>query len=341
LLRNYSLPVGSSPYDTLSPSPQFGHLLNFFHAAPSRDVSSARQFYRIFDYVHVPSRFVGAETVLNPDWFGKSTALVPDPTQNPIANPRLSDPAKQSCNPSFLPPFNRVSKFRDPGRVNINTIYDKKVWDAILGGYAGCSFDALVASRRGFGGASGDVIPAAWDPNFPSCVSNPFRPVGCGSLAPLEHLERPDIETTILRSGAVPTQPTSPDYPAAPPPGYGPLLEGGYVAANPVATDPRNSMFRYNVLNRLGNLVTTRSNVYAIWITVGYFEVEPNLVTGAIVRDAFHADGYRVAQEIGRETGQIERHRAFYLVDRSIAVAFQPGENHNVDRCILVRRYVE
>lgn len=341
LLRNYSLPVGSSPYDTLSPSPQYGHLVNFFHAAPSRDVSSARQFYRIFDYVHVPSRFVGSETVFNPDWFGKGTSQVADPTQNPIVNPRLSDPARQSSNPSFLPPFNRVSKFRDPGRININTIYDRKVWDAILGGYAGCSFDALLASRRGFGGAGGELIPALFDPNFPSCVANPFRPVGCGSLVPLAHLERQDIETTLLRSGAAPTQPTSPDYPDAPPPGNGPLLEGGYVAANPVATDPRNSLFRYGVLNRLGNLVTTRSNVYAIWITVGYFEVEPNRVQGVTVWDAFHPDGYRVAQEIGIETGEVERHRAFYLVDRSIPVAFEPGENHNVDRCILLRRYIE
>ena len=179
------------------------------------------------------------------------------------------------------------------------------------------------------------------DPNFASCVSNPFRPVGCGSLVPLAHLERQDIETTLLRSGAVPTQPTSPDYPAAPPPGNNPLLEGGYVAANPVATDPRNSMFRYNVLNRLGNLVTTRSNVYAIWITVGYFEVEPNLVKGVMVSGRIPCG--RIPRRPGnrRESGEVERHRAFYLIDRSIPVAFEPGENHNVDRCILLRRFIE
>jgi hypothetical protein len=340
LLRNYSLPLGSSPYDTMSPSPQYGHLLNFFHASRSDSVTNARNFYRLLDYVHVPSRFIGVDTVLNPDWFGKSNPLVADPTQNPVVNPRLPGPS-QTPNPSFLPPFNRVSKFRDPGRININTIYDRQVWDALLGGYAGCPFEAVVASRRGFGGTNGDLIPATWDANFPACMANPFRPSGSGSLVPLTHLERQDVETTLLRSGAPPPQATDANYPQAAPPSANPLLEGGYVAANPVATDPRNAAFRYNILQRLGNLVTTRSNVYAVWITVGYFEVEPNLVQGQVQTNAFHGDGTRVAQELDRDTGEVKRHRAFYLIDRSIPVTFEPGENHNVDRCILLRRGIE
>jgi hypothetical protein len=341
MLRNHSLPLGSSPYDTLSPSPQYGQLLNFFHASPSNRVGSARNFHRLFEYVEVPSRYVGTETVLNPAWFGKPNALMADPTSNPVVNPRLPDPSKQTCNPSFLPPFNRVSRFRDPGRININTVYDRKVWEALLGGFVGCPFEAMVASRRGCGGLVGDLIPSNLDANFPSCVANPFRPAGSGSLVPLAHLERQDIETTLLRSGARPSQPTDANYPKAPSPSSDPLLEGGFVAANPVATDPRNSAFRYNILHRLGNMVTTRSNVYAVWITIGYFEVEPNEANGTVVSDAFHGDGCRVAQEIGRETGEIQRHRAFYLIDRSLPVAFEPGENHNVDRCILVSRYIE
>ena len=44
---------------------------------------------------------------------------------------------------------------------------------------------------------------------------------------------------------------------------------------NPYNDTFRNPFFRYQGLQRLGNLVTTRSNVYAVWITVGYFEVSP------------------------------------------------------------------
>jgi hypothetical protein len=61
---------------------------------------------------------------------------------------------------------------------------------------------------------------------------------------------------------------------------------------------------------------------------MGYFEVE-NSVTG------------RLGQEIGVDTGEVKRHRAFYMIDRSIPVAFEPGQNHNVDECVLVRRYIE
>ena len=62
----------------------FGHLLNFFKTAktPSPGASDsdagelASHYYRLFEYTHVPSRFVGTETLLNPGAaaFGDSTA---------------------------------------------------------------------------------------------------------------------------------------------------------------------------------------------------------------------------------------------------------------------------
>jgi hypothetical protein len=80
----------------------------------------------------------------------------------------------------------------------------------------------------------------------------------------------------------------------------------------------------------------SRSNVYAIWVTMGMFEVaveETAPSSGVFVE--------RLGQEAGRETGSVKRHRAFYIVDRSIPVAFQPGENHNVEDAILLRRIIE
>ena len=92
-------------------------------------------------------------------------------------------------------------------------------------------------------------------------------------------------------------------------------------------------------MSRLGNLVTTRSNVYAVWITVGYFQVTPNKGTGVV--DAAHPDGYQLQAELGSDTGEIERHRAFYIFDRTIPVGFVRGQDLNVEKALLLRRYIE
>lgn len=88
-------------------------------------------------------------------------------------------------------------------------------------------------------------------------------------------------------------------------------------AGQPYQHTDRNAYFRYRGINRLSNLLTTHWNVFAVWSTVGYFEVEDN--PGG--PDEAHPDGYRIGQEIGADSGSIKRHRAFYLIDRSIPVA--------------------
>jgi hypothetical protein len=110
--------------------------------------------------------------------------------------------------------------------------------------------------------------------------------------------------------------------------------------------DPnRDPFFRYQLLTKLGGMFTTRSNVYAIWVTVGLFEVERMSTTQlrALQTDLGHPnrDGYRIARELGSSLGSTRRFRGFALVDRTIPVGFQRGENYNVDKCFLVRRLVK
>ncbi|HOA53003.1 MAG TPA: hypothetical protein PKI05_12185 [Thermogutta sp.] len=110
---------------------------------------------------------------------------------------------------------------------------------------------------------------------------------------------------------------------------------------------------------RLGNLVTTRSNVYAIWVTIGYFEVQPVaevmqpdpnvpdnfLINGMSFSPAeiaeIYPDGYMLGQELGSDTGEIKRHRAFFLFDRTIPVGFRRGYDLNVDQGLLIKRIIE
>jgi hypothetical protein len=107
----------------------------------------------------------------------------------------------------------------------------------------------------------------------------------------------------------------------------------------------RNAYFRYQALQKLGNTFTTHSNVFAVWMTIGYFEVEDNFQTvsgtNTNVVNAAHPDGLRLGQEIGADTGEIVRPRAFYIIDRSVPVGHMPGQKLNSENCVLLRRMIE
>ena len=81
----------------------FPHLLNFFFQS-----SSEPQLGRVFDYLHVPSKYAGTQVSL--------------------------DPGSSGSKPGFAPPFNVISTYREPGRVNLNTIEDSEVWKAVMHG---------------------------------------------------------------------------------------------------------------------------------------------------------------------------------------------------------------
>src|SRR5262249_137485 len=127
-----------------------------------------------------------------------------------------------------------------------------------------------------------------------------------------------------------------------------PLFVPKYVTtADLYRNTDNNAYFNYQQVSRLSNLVTTRSSVFAVWITVGYFELEPNPTTHTGTNqppnglDFAHPEGFRLGQEVGMGTGQTVRHRAFYMIDRSIPVGYERGQDHNTWRTILVRRYIE
>jgi hypothetical protein len=82
-----------------------------------------------------------------------------------------------------------------------------------------------------------------------------------------------------------------------------PVFSVGAVANPPYSTHPYQ---RWSLLQKIFNNTTTTSNVFAVWFTVGYFEVVDESVRPA-----------RLGAEIGRDQNVHIRHRFFAIVDRS------------------------
>ena len=285
----------SSPYSAAGldgASVPYPHLLNFFQSDKSTSTTTSAQFHRILEYLGVPSPFVSADI-----------QTFPSTPESP-----------------FLPPFNRISNYREPGRINLNTIYNQYVFKGLMAGFPAMTTNAFwqkfVASRQGNTAATNNVL--GYVSGMPSEFACPFRSFGGYTYSPSDVQTKlaSEINCTLLR--------------ADPATASRPLFQfdsGSFSSYAADYNDPeRNPFFRYQSLARLGNLVTTRSNVYAVWITVGYFEV---------------TSAGKLGQELGVDTGEIDRHRAFYIFDRSIPVGFQRGQDLNVEKAILVNRYIE
>jgi hypothetical protein len=327
----------------------FGHLLNFFCTMDRRSTPGSH-FYRLLEYTGVPSPFVGTETFLNPVVF-----------QNRIAATQLR-----------RPPFNRISKYRDPGKINLNTINGltsgvtggvgsySPVYEGLFHGdpsdggrvHPGPEWGEFYRDRRGYAAMDSRQEGKMFALNdlFPTFFAGLYGPPDAGHLVPLPRaidatppgLLREGVDMGLLRRDRKGLS-------------KAPLFRDDVRSAAHSHDVDRHPYFRYQPMQRLANLTTTRSNVYAVWITVGFFETEPvprehqsaviasgqTPAKGQAIFDKLYPEGMWLTTEMGSDTGQTQRFRGFYILDRSIPVAYEPGRNHNVDRAVLLRRRID
>ena len=269
---------------------RFGHLVNFFAAtSPNPMIGNQADFCRFMEYVEVPSRFLGTERYVG--------TVTPGNVNNHLY---------------LHPPFNYIRRFRVPGKVNINTILDRRIWTGVMGtandpfGTAGLavSYDDMDDARRA------NTTPMS-DPTGE--FLNPFRSADAANFV-VGSGPKTSSEVGLFRRTFTGTSTTDQ-----------PLFD--YLSTAFHDRSDRSAYFRNQVRQRMGNLLTTRSSVYAIWVTVGFFEVDSSNTVLPV--------------ELGSDNGKVKRHRGFYMVDRSIPVAFEPGKNHNTERAILLRTIID
>jgi hypothetical protein len=152
-------------------------------------------------------------------------------------------------------PYNHLSLFREPGRINFNTVPNDDIKKALLG-------------KQLFG------TPPTWTSGTAAARNWP----------------------DVLK-----------------------LVKPQYVdSIQPQRNADLDSFFRFQTAQRIANTATTRSNVFAVWVTIGYF-----------------TDGS------ASEAEPLKRHRGFFVYDRSVPVGYEPGTNHNVRDGVLLRRIIQ
>ena len=324
-------------YDGSNPAQlPYPHLLNFFDSKQSslQGQVGAAICTAFFAYVGIPSRFAHTQIQAN-----AVTASAPGGATH-----------------YFHTPFNRISIYRESGTYQHE--HDHQAADVLFGmmncylpmvmptGTTQLStgfWDKFLRSRRGDGIASGGApVNTMFSINskFPSRFMQPYRTPGKGPIVFEASEPSRRKRTSADRSARTRDTPNRPlfeidDWPASmnTPPGGNPTTPDQFQ--NACMDYNRAPNFRYQLIQKVGGAASTHSNVFAIWLTVGYFEVTPAAVS------ATSPDGWQLGEELGSDTGDITRHRAFYIFGRSIPVGFTRGLDINSDKAFLLKRFIE
>jgi hypothetical protein len=320
----------------------------------------------------MPPMISNAITAATPVGFGQAPsatmtngsttmALQPTPAPTPttpwnvimdpgLRNPYLSDP-NDVLGPSPLfdlpPPVPARRLFQVPDIANYT--------------YTGASGWLTAAAGRENAAELGDhrVNIPIWNANLALGSTDLFDPtVFAGPPLPPQPGVMPPFTWSSTTAGFHSTVPnTLYDYGGVagaynPPYFYSNLLGGfnyPFSAIVPPVTPPqaglpidnrRHPAFRTEMMSKMMNLSTVRTHQYAVWMTVGFFEVvrpgNPNMagIDPTQVPDIIGA-------ELGLNAGTNVRYRAFAIIDRSLATGFNPSDPGDFRDVIVYRRRIE
>jgi hypothetical protein len=273
---------------------------NSFTASPYLNWGSEDSAYmqRLFDFVHVPSKFAGTVQ-------GRTDGVNSKP----------------------------IYSMREPGKLNLNTLTEEG-WQTLKNGRADFPSYAEYRQSRQWSEAPGDLN------NYPS-EFKPFRaPSGTHFVPPLAGTNPERLYDTSTNATLMGLEEE----------------ENGTKKPMLIDEDAANPYTALENVMRLSDVTTTRSNVFAVWVTVGYFDAakienlealqnrypdKMNHITNAAQFSAIYPDGYVWGAEKGLDNGTAKRHRAFYLIDRSTPVGFRRGEELNSKDVIIKKTILD
>jgi hypothetical protein len=151
-------------------------------------------------------------------------------------------------------------------------------------------------------------------------------------LSPALALPAADLTAPILPGDAAATPPV---------PARNVYLGGGTAGSNqPPFDQSDHPYFRTEWLQRMANLTTVRTHQYAVWITVGFFEVTK--VGEAALGNINPTLAYDLlGMELGALEGKTVRYRGFFLVDRTKLTGFNPFLPGDFRPAVVYRQLIE
>jgi hypothetical protein len=99
--------------------------------------------------------------------------------------------------------------------------------------------------------------------------------------------------------------------------------------------------FRGEQMQRITNLTTVRTHQYAVWITIGFFEVKREGDIAMIGDPTYPTAAFDLlGPEIGAATGENTRYRSFFVVDRLKLTGFDPDAVGAFRPAVVYRRTI-
>jgi hypothetical protein len=107
------------------------------------------------------------------------------------------------------------------------------------------------------------------------------------------------------------------------------------------ADNRQHPYWRLEDMQRVMNLTTVRTHQYAVWITIGFFEVtkqgDLNMLNSGSPQLAYDTMG----PEIGIASNKSARFRGFFLVDRTQLIGFNPGNTGSFRNAVVYRKVIQ